>query len=72
MSGPGTDDKIEGIDTWKVEDDLRTLKNSERILGEPTRLKAVNKLASQELDSLKKIAKRKPLGQKTKPFDFST
>ncbi len=43
---------------WQAEDDLRTLRRAEEIRAQPTRLKVVVKIATEEMQALEKIKKR--------------
>lgn len=52
------DEKIEGFDKWKIEDDIRTLQSAEEIRGDGKRLKAVGILAKEKLAPLKKLARK--------------
>lgn len=61
------EEKIEGIEKWKVESDLRTLKELESVFANPSRLKAVKALAKQEMSALSKIAKGKKMSYDDKP-----
>lgn len=55
------EEKIEGIDKWKVEGDLRIIKDYESVFADPSRLKAVKTLAKQEMHALAKVAKGKKM-----------
>lgn len=59
----GEDEKIEGIDKWKVESDLRTIKDSESVFADSSRLKAVQSLAKKEMESLEKVARGKDISK---------
>ncbi len=43
---------------WQAEDDLRTLRRAEEIRSQPSRLKVVQKIATEEMQALEKIKKR--------------
>jgi uncharacterized protein YaeQ len=54
-------EKILGIDKYKVEDDLRTMKNYESIYGDKKRYEAVQHLAKSEMKSLAMVANGKSM-----------
>jgi hypothetical protein len=57
------DEKIDGIDKWKVEGDLRTCKDYKSIFADPARLKAVKTLAKEEMSSLENVARGKDMSK---------
>ena len=57
------EEKIDGIDKWKVESDLRTIKEYESVFADSGRLKAVKTLAKKEMESLERVARGKDMGK---------
>jgi hypothetical protein len=60
---PMMEEKIEGIDKWKVEGDLRTIKEYESVFADSSRLKAVKTLAKKEMESLARVARGKDMSK---------
>jgi len=57
------EEKIGGLCKWKVEGDLRSLRDAEKIKGDSKRMNAVRLLAKEELGVLAKVAgEKKKLG----------
>ncbi len=56
------DDKINGIDKWQVESDLRTCEDYKSIFADSSRLKAVKTLAIEKMDTLADVALGKDMG----------
>lgn len=52
-------EKIDGIELYKVESDLRSLRESEAIKEDSKRLGAVTTLAHKEMKALSSIAEKK-------------
>jgi hypothetical protein len=57
------EEKIEGIDKYKVESDLRTIKEYASVFADPSRLKAVKSLAKTEIESLARVARGKDMSK---------
>ncbi len=61
MAAPSVrkEETINGIDKWKVEDDLNTCLRYAEVMRDPKRKKAVAMLATKKMGTLKKVAEGK-------------
>jgi hypothetical protein len=52
------EERINGIDKWKVENDLDTCMRYHEVMSDPRRKKAVGMLAKQRAQKLQKLASK--------------